>query len=485
MCACGATSGLFTIFYSDAFLTKFSASGSALSYSTYLGVANATGKLLALGSSGSAYIAGTTSGNPTVYELDPTGSSLLASAQTGFTPQAIGVAPDGGVYVAGYARAGQIQPTPGAFQTGSGFGSLPSQGGGTSSVIVKMDGGLRNVVAATYFGEHYGQAFQAMAFDPSGNVYLGGSTAPQGLPARTPFVEAFGPGTGFLTELSGDLSTLLFSSYLGDAEVFSVSGIAMGSNGSVLIGGTTGGSGNGPMNVYINSLALTAPPSLRIDAIQNAASVLDGPLSPGETIVLRGAGFGNDSILTIGDAVIPPLSIAGERITAVVPANLPNSALAVRVQSGGSGSNSVLVPPAANASPGLFSADGSGYGQGYILNQDGTLNGPSNPAAMGDKITILATGVGPVSFTNGYAVTASPVSVYIDGLYCDGVAAVMGSVAGFPGSVYQLTVLVPNPASLAANNPNLKNFTFPPLVGITLRVGGGTSQSGLAISIAQ
>jgi uncharacterized protein (TIGR03437 family) len=239
------------------------------------------------------------------------------------------------------------------------------------------------------------------------------------------------------------------------------------------------------MNVYINSLALTAPPGLRIDAIQNAASVLDGPLSPGETITVRGAGFGSDSILTIGDSVIPVLSIAGDRVTAVVPANLPNSALAVRVQSGGYASNSVLVPPAANASPGLFSADGSGYGQGYILNKDGTLNGASNPASPGDKITIYATGVGPVSSTNGYAVTASPVSVYIDGFYCDGVAAVMGPVGGFPGSVYQLTVFVPNPASLVANNPNLKDFTFPPLVAITLQVGGGTSQYGLAISIAQ
>ncbi len=270
-------------FYPDAFLTKFNASGSALVYSTYLGVWNATGKLLAVAPSGSAYIAGTIAGNTTtVYELDPTGSSLLATAPTGFYAQAMGVGPDGGLYVAGYANAGHIQPTPGAFQTGSGLGSLPAQGGGQPSVIVKMDGGLRNVVAATYFGERDGQAFQAMAFDASGNVYVGGYTAPQGLPARTPFVEAFGPGTGFLSELSGDLSTLLFSSYLGDAEVFSVSGMAMGSNGSVLIGGATGGPGSGgPMNVYINSLALTAPPSLRIDAIQNAASVLDGPLSPG------------------------------------------------------------------------------------------------------------------------------------------------------------------------------------------------------------
>jgi len=139
----------------------------------------------------------------------------------------------------------------------------------------------------------------------------------------------------------------------------------------------------------------------------------------------------------------------------------------------------------ATASPGLFSADGSGFGQGYILNKDGTPNSPANPAATGDKITVYATGVGPVSFTNGYAVTEFPADLYIDGFHCDGLAAVMGSVAGFPGAVYQLTVLVPNPAAMVATNPNLLNFTFPPQVPVVLQIDGATTQTGLAISIAQ
>jgi uncharacterized protein (TIGR03437 family) len=136
-------------------------------------------------------------------------------------------------------------------------------------------------------------------------------------------------------------------------------------------------------------------------------------------------------------------------------------------------------------SPGLFSADGSGFGQGYILNKDGTLNSPANPAAPGDKITIYATGVGPVSFVDAYAVTEFPGAVFIDGFFCDGVAAVMGPVAGFPGAVYQLSVFVPDPAALAANNPNLLNFKFPPQVGVILQIDGASSQNGLAISIGQ
>ena len=58
-----------------------------------------------------------------------------------------------------------------------------------------------------------------MTLDASGNLYVGGNTAPQGLPTRTPLQGGFAESTGFLSELSGDLSTLLFSTYFGDNEV--------------------------------------------------------------------------------------------------------------------------------------------------------------------------------------------------------------------------------------------------------------------------
>lgn len=168
---------------------------------------------------------------------------------------------------------------------------------------------------------------------------------------------------------------------------------------------------------------------------------------------------------------MPPVSVTPNAIVVAIPSGLVSGSVVVQVQSGGAASNPVLVA-VQMASPGLFSAAGNGAGQGYILNQDGTLNSPANPAAPGDKITVYATGAGPVSFADGYAVTHSPVAAYIDGFYCDGVAAVMGSVAGFPGAVYQLTVYVPN-------------FTFPPQVGVVLQIDGAASQKGLAISIAQ
>jgi uncharacterized protein (TIGR03437 family) len=185
------------------------------------------------------------------------------------------------------------------------------------------------------------------------------------------------------------------------------------------------------------------------------------------------AGFGSDARISIGDDAVAPLSITPTAMTATVPADIPAGAVEVQVKSGGASSNQVLMPAAVD-SPGIFSANGTGYGQGYILNKDGTLNTPANPAAPGDKITIMATAVGPVSFTQGYAVTQFPVNVFIDGVYCDGVAATMGPVSGLPGAVFAITVYLPNPG-----------FKLPPLVSVVMQIDGVSSQPGIAISIAQ
>ena len=164
-------------------------------------------------------------------------------------------------------------------------------------------------------------------------------------------------------------------------------------------------------------------------------------------------------------------------ITAVAPSDLSGDATTVQVISGTDASNSVVVA-IFTASPGLFSVDGSGLGQGYIQNADGSLNTPTNPATPGDRITIFATGVGGVTFDQGYAVTHSEVSVLVNGLYCAGPAE------GFPGDVYKLTVYLPSLATLVANNPGLANLKVPAQLGVILRLDGAPSQNGLAISIA-
>jgi uncharacterized protein (TIGR03437 family) len=235
-------------------------------------------------------------------------------------------------------------------------------------------------------------------------------------------------------------------------------------------------------SVWLNKVRWSPPDSPHVDSVVNAASRIDDPLSGGETIVVQGEGFATDSRLAIGDLEITPLTVTPGEIKAVIPQGLLSGASAIQVRSSSALSNTVVAPNGV-ASPGLFSIDGTGRGQGLILNQDGQRNAPDLGARPGEKITIFATGVGLVSFDHGYAVTANPVSVYIDGMYCRGVAAVMGPVGGLPGDVYQLTVYVPTYEELIAYNADLRTYHFPPQAGIVLRLAGGASQNGLAISI--
>jgi uncharacterized protein (TIGR03437 family) len=478
VCSCGVGSnGFFSTFYSDGFVARLNASGSDLIYATYLGlqtqIGMTVGTSIVAAPDGGASVAASSG----VYRLSANGAGLLAHGLPKVTATVLASAPDGSLYVAGGAVNGPdgFQATSGAAQPSPGLlPPLPSQGLNQSqNAIVKMDSQLQNTLAATWFGGPYPMTIQSLSVDTSSHLFVGGRTAPHGLPTKTPLNSGFGnPETGFAAELSGDLTSVLFSNYFGDTEDFQVGTVAAGANGSLVLGGATiNGSLGG--TVWVNSLSLTPPPALRIDSVQNAASRLDDPVSAGETIVVQGAGFGSDAQLLFGGVTAKTISVTSNLITAVVPASLPNGAVTVQVQTAGAASNTVLVPVAV-VSPGLFSVDGTGSGQGYILNQDGTMNSTSNPADPGDRITVFATGVGPVTFDHGYAVTATPVALWLYGdAYADGVAAVMGPMAGLPGDVYALTVYVPTHVVWAAQ------------VGVVLKIGGGASQSGLAISIAQ
>ncbi len=497
--ACGiASNGFFGVLTFSGFASKLDSTGSTLVYSTYVGPPiQLTGNLLtaiAIASDGSAYLGG----GDGILHLNPAGSALLGSVfvpgsvspSPTFTAQSLGVAADGTVYAAGAANTFPV--TTGAFQ--SSYAVLPSLADQNSNlpaaVIVHYDAQLANVLNATFFGP--GKSANAMAFDSNGNLYIGGGTAQSGLPTRTPFQLGFANQTGFVSELSSDLSTLLFSSYFGDTQSFAVAGLGVRKDGSVVLGGGSVTPNNpllnpfttNPETIWVNSLTLAPPPALRVDSVINAASQLDGPISAGETVVVQGAGFGSDAELTIGGIAVQPISMTSTSITATVAQTVPAGAAEFQVTSGGSSSNQVLVEVNATA-PGIFSQNGSGFGQGYILNKNGTPNTPSNPAAPGDPIAIFATGVGPVSLDQGYAQTQYPVNLYIDGIFCDGIEAFLGPVQGLPGNVFEIQVFVPNPANLVSANPNLQGFVFPPVAPLIMNVDDAVSQNGLTISIAQ
>jgi uncharacterized protein (TIGR03437 family) len=162
--------------------------------------------------------------------------------------------------------------------------------------------------------------------------------------------------------------------------------------------------------------AVEAPglrPRIFPDCVLNAASGVGGGVAPGEIVTIFGSAMGPveavrqspaddrrletihaDTRVLFNGVAAPLLSVSDKQTTAIVPyAMAGRSSVDVQVEYKGVRSDAVTVPVLASR-PGIFSVDGSGYGQAAIRNEDGSVNSPSNPARKGSVITIFATGGG-------------------------------------------------------------------------------------------
>ncbi|MGI8742772.1 MAG: SBBP repeat-containing protein [Bryobacteraceae bacterium] len=496
------------LFAPSAFLTKFAHDGSALVFSTYISkdtrnIPLVKGAAIALDPAGNAYIGG----DRAVFLMSSDGDALLGSnIQTAAQVSAIVLDANNNLYATGWSTDA-LPATPGGFQTSPqpAIPSLPGErGDGSDAFVIQFDRALSKVLASTLLGGERDDYSRSIAIDFAGNIVLGGVTTSKAFPTRAPLQSSFSDYSGFLASFDPGLSTLLFSTYIGDSRFFDVRGVAPDASGNILLFGFTLVTGSSfcvptPCNLsggtaaFVNKIALSGAPPIRLDAVVNTASRYAVPLSPGESIDAIGSGFDSSTQLLLNGTPLPIQARGVGRLTATVPADLPVPGTAlVTVVSSGSRSNSVELPTA-SASPGIYSVSGSGFGQGYILNSDGSLNSPDNPAPVGSAITIFANGVGLVTFDGPYAVTAEPVSVFIDGFYANGISASIRQADGLSGSVYAISVYIPDPSQFAAQNPNLLNFKMPPQVSVLLVVGPvnrgnpafstSRSQQGLALSV--
>lgn len=502
------SNGFFDVFGPPAgFVTKFNAKGSGLIYSTY--IANdaqnhlvEAAQAMVVDAAGNAWIGvnpGAIPAGPsaTVVELNPTGSALIASvSEPALGVAAIALDSSSDVYVAGsYSGGGTFPATPGAFQSAPqpAIPSLnyePVAGGGSDAFAAKFDSSLTHLLAATLLGGELADAATSIALDSSGNVIIGGYTDSEAFPTHAPFQASFSSPSGFVAGFDSNLANLLFSTYLGNGAPFSAQAALPDGNGNILLAGSTLSQGV----VVANKIALPAAPAVRLDAVQNYASHLAVPLAPGEPIIAKGSGFGSGAQIVVDGSPLTNISATAASIVAVMPdSSITSGVHTLQVSSNGTVSNSVYAPAGA-AAPAIYSVDGSGFGQGYILNSDGALNSPSNPAAPGSAITIFVAAPGQYTLSNGYAVTALTPAVLLDGgIYCNGIAATIGPVNGLPGNVYQIGVYIPTPAALAANDPDLASFTYPAQTGIQIAMGPVSpaafinspmaSQAGIFVSI--
>lgn len=147
----------------------------------------------------------------------------------------------GNIYVAGKTCSSDFPTTTGAYDT--------TYGASCDAFAAKLDIDLQELLASTYLGGSHWEEADSVAIDRSGNVYVAGGTWSSDLPATSGAYDMTYSDCwldGFVSKLSGDLSELLASTYLGGCGLVDSSGgydraytISLDASGNVLVAGKT------------------------------------------------------------------------------------------------------------------------------------------------------------------------------------------------------------------------------------------------------
>jgi len=176
-----------------------------------------------------------------VFKFSPDGTGLIYSTYLGGYDDdyALALAVDAGgtAYVAGYT-GGSDFPTANAYQG--------STGGYYDGFISKLSSDGSTLLYSTYLGGYQYDRIEDIALDAGGAVYVTGKTG-GGFPVQNAYQGTYGGGLydAFVTKLSSDGSSLVFSTFLGGSGEDSATGIAVAGSGEVFAAGSTD-SGNFP-----------------------------------------------------------------------------------------------------------------------------------------------------------------------------------------------------------------------------------------------
>ena len=218
----------------------------------------------------------------------------------------------------------------------------------------------------------------------------------------------------------------------------------------------------------VDGSVTAGPPVINAGGIVSAASFAPAPnnqVSPGQIVSIFGQNFilsgsasasslplptqlgpQNTTVTACGRAM-PLFSVFPGQINAQIPLECPASGTmpAIITVGGQSGTQTFNLAP---ASPGIFTMNASGIGDGVILHADNSFVSPAKPASGGEEVVMYATGLGSTNppFATGSAAnqlnsTVLPVSVTIGGKNAQVIHA--GLAQGFVG-LYQVNVLVPS-----------------------------------------
>ena len=251
---------------SNAFVAKLDPTGAILSYSSYLGGGGPdSGQGIAVDDAGDAFVTGSTEsfdfptapaipfqlGNANcttvnqvetctadafVTEVNPTASALIYSTYLGGSSadsgQAVALDAQGDAYITGYTYSSDF-PRQNATQG--------SSGGGEDCFLTEMAPGGTTLVFSTYLGGSGQDAAYGLALDASRNIYVTGMTQSNNFPLGPNAFQSLygGSSDAFVTKLSANAASLVYSTFIGGTDIDQGNAIAVDSSGNAVIAGFT------------------------------------------------------------------------------------------------------------------------------------------------------------------------------------------------------------------------------------------------------
>lgn len=244
----------------DAFVTKVSADGSQLVYSSYLGGSGTAasgrdrGMAIAVDEQHNAYVTGWTGSTdfPTtlgayqttlaapgadvfVTKLNAEGSDLIYSTYVGGSgaDRAFGIALDvwGSAFITGGTVQTDYPTTPDSFQP-----VKAGSPGFTSSFVTKLNPQGSDLMYSSFLGGSNTEHGAAIAVDLGGNAYATGWTASTDFPIVNPLPggEEMEDGDVYVSKVNFDGSALVYSTYLGGSESDRTGGDSSGPGGNLV-----------------------------------------------------------------------------------------------------------------------------------------------------------------------------------------------------------------------------------------------------------
>jgi uncharacterized protein (TIGR03437 family) len=384
---------------STANVGRVNTAGNALDFTTQI---NGNSDSIAVDPSGAAYVGGTgvNAGGTTIGFLAQIASDGSPGYYTVFPanliPETVAVDGNGNVVLFGYGFVERVDSSGAVTLTTP----LPA-----SNTFALDAAGNAYVAAATNQLYHTINSVATCAYDPAST-----------LSSYSELLQVIDPA-----------GNTLQATYLPGGDHLGPMALAVTPNGTVLTAATAGpsftptqtgpfpaGTTGGFFLLNLSPATANSPaPTVSLTCAGSSASLMLGPISPGELVSLFGSGLGPKQGVLVGDnppnpyptqasnvqvtfngIPAPLLWVQDAQINAVVPWSTTVGQNTQICATHNNVTTNCLTLPVVAATPAVFTVDGV---YAAALNQDGSYNTADNPAAPGTIVSVWATGLGPIT----------------------------------------------------------------------------------------